>query len=316
MRAVIFGLSGIRLTEAEAAFFRAAQPLGFILFRRNVESPEQLKALVAELRQLTGRPDTPILIDQEGGRVQRLRTPFWQELPPARTYGAMYDAGDKAGAIDGVRAHAKALAQMLSTVGINVDCWPCLDVATPKVSECLGDRLFSNDKQVVSQLANAAINAMLKGGVMPVAKHLPGYGKAEVDPHKSLPVVNASMAELAQDFYPFSQIKKPIWGMTAHVLYKALDDKNVATLSPKVIDFIRTQIGFEGFLITDDISMGALSRYASVAASAVACLKAGCDCVLHCNGDMAEMQSVANELPDLTPTALARLAKAKECLNA
>ena len=314
MRAAIFGLSGVRLTKAEAAFFRTVQPLGFILFRRNVESPDQLKALVTELRQLTGRPDTPILIDQEGGRVQRLRAPFWQELPPARTYGAMYEAGDEVGAFNGVRAHAKTLATMLSAVGINVDCWPCLDVATLKVSECLGDRLFSSDKQVVSQLANAAIDQMLKGGVMPVAKHLLGYGKAEVDPHKSLPVVNASQEELAQDFYPFAQIKKPIWGMTAHVLYRALDDENVATLSPKVIDFIRTKVGFEGFLITDDISMGALP--ASVAASAVACLKAGCDCVLHCNGNMDEMQSVAKELPELTFAALARLAKAKECLNA
>ncbi|MBO5997156.1 MAG: glycoside hydrolase family 3 protein [Alphaproteobacteria bacterium] len=312
MRAVIFGCSGPVLLPQEADFFKKVNPLGFILFARNIENPQQLKKLTTDLRACVGREDTPILIDQEGGRVQRMRAPHWTELPPANTYGILYDEGKTDLAFDGVKNHAKTLVHILSDVGINVDCWPCMDVATPQVSPVLGNRLFSEKPSTVITLASMAVDEMLKGGIMPVVKHLPGYGRATVDPHKSLPVVDASLKDLEQDFAPFRSVQKPVWGMTAHVLYTALDDKNPATVSKKVIDFIRNNIGFNGFLVTDDISMGALGD--DICASAKDCLNAGCDAVLHCNGHLDEMEELARIIPPLTTDALRRYRTAQELL--
>ncbi|MBP5534518.1 MAG: glycoside hydrolase family 3 protein [Alphaproteobacteria bacterium] len=312
MRAVIFGCSGPVLLSQEAKFFRKVNPVGFILFARNIENPQQLKKLTADLRACIDREDAPILIDQEGGRVQRMRAPEWTELPPANTYGILYDEGKKDQAFSGLKHHTEVLAKILSDVGINVDCWPCLDVATPQVSPVLGDRLFSQNPDTVTTLSLHAVDQMLEKGLMPVVKHLPGYGRATVDPHKSLPVVEASLAELEQDFAPFRAIQKPVWGMTAHVLYKALDDKNPATVSKKVMDFIRKDIGFKGFLITDDISMGALGP--DIQTSAKDCLNAGCDVVLHCNGKLDEMENLAKIIPSLSEEALKRYQLAKDLL--
>ena len=312
MQAVIFGCSGPVLLPQEADFFRKVNPVGFILFARNIENPDQLKKLTTNLRACVNRPDAPILIDQEGGRVQRMRTPYWTELPAANTYGILYDEGKEEQAFEGIKHHTDVLAKILGDAGINVDCWPCMDVATPSVSPVLGNRLFSQNPDTVITLALRAVDQMLEKGLMPVVKHLPGYGRATVDPHKSLPVVEASVTELEQDFIPFRAVKKPVWGMTAHVLYKALDDKNPATVSQKVIDFIRNDIGFKGFLITDDISMGALG--ADIQASAKDCLNAGCDAVLHCNGKLDEMENLAKIIPPLTDEALMRYKKAKELL--
>ena len=312
IQAVIFGCSGTILLPQEADFFNKVNPLGFILFARNIESPQQLKKLTTDVRACVNRPEAPILIDQEGGRVQRMRAPHWTELPPANTYGILYDEGKKEDAFDGVSHHADVLAQMLLNVGINVDCWPCLDVATPQVSDVLGNRLFSQNPDTVIALGLYAIDRMLKDGLMPVVKHIPGYGRATVDPHKSLPVVDASLEELERDFAPFRAVKKPVWGMTAHVLYTALDDKNPATVSKKAMDLIRKDIGFDGFMVTDDISMGALGP--DIEKSAIDCLNAGCDAVLHCNGKLDEMQSLAKVVPPLTDDALNRYLKAKELL--
>lgn len=312
MRAVIFGCSGPVLLPKEADFFKKVNPLGFILFARNIENPVQLKKLTSDLRECINRQDAPILIDQEGGRVQRMRAPYWTELPAANTYGILYDEGKKEQAFEGLKHHTDVLSKILIEVGINVDCWPCMDVATPLVSPVLGNRLFSQNPDTVITLALRAMDQMLEKGLMPVVKHLPGYGRATVDPHKSLPVVDASMEELAQDFAPFRAVQKPVWGMTAHVLYKALDDKNPATVSKKVMNFIREDIGFKGLLITDDISMGALGP--DIKTSAKDCLNAGCDVVLHCNGLLDEMENLAKIIPPMTDEALIRYEKAKELL--
>ncbi len=312
MKAVLFSLAGSVLTNEERAFFEKVNPVGFILFGRNIENPVQLKTLCDDLKACTKRPDTPILIDQEGGRVQRLKAPFWPQLPAAAEYGALYDKGEQQKAFTQVENHATTLAEMLKNVGINTDCWPCLDVATKNVTPALGSRLFSNNPDTVIALSQKVIDTLLQRGVMPVIKHLIGYGKATCDPHKSLPVVRENLVDLEVDFAPFRAVKKPVWGMTAHVLYTALDEQNPATVSPKIISFIRENIGFDGFLITDDISMGALSG--DVVKLSKACLAAGCDAVLHCNGKLDEMQEIANNIPDLTDAALERLSKAKELL--
>ena len=310
---VIFGLSGLSLTDEERAFFERVNPLGFILFDRNVKDPDQLQALTMNLRATVGRSDAPILVDQEGGRVQRLWPPYWDGLPFAGTYGDWYVEKTPAEALKAVTKHAEKLADMLLDVGINVDCWPCLDVASSDTHSVLGKRLFSSNPEIVSILGNTAVETMLNKGLMPVIKHIPGYGKASCDPHADLPVVSADLKALETDFTPFRRAHKHVWGMTAHVLYTALDDQKPATLSRKVLDFVRRDIGFQGFLVCDDISMGALKGRPDVLA--LDCLKAGCDAVLHCNGCLDEMQAVAAVLPPLSDKSLARYVKAESLKN-
>ena len=310
---VIFGLSGLCLTEEERAFFENVNPLGFILFDRNVKDPIQLKALTEDLRRAIHRPNAPILVDQEGGRVQRLWPPYWEGLPFASTYGEWYVEKNPNEAMNAVIAHAEKLAHMLLDIGINVDCWPCLDVASSQVHSVLGKRLFSEDPNIVSSLANKAVETMLHKGLMPVIKHIPGYGKATCDPHVSLPIVTHGIKELGTDFLPFRQVNKNVWGMTAHVLYTALDKEKPATLSHKVIDFIRQDIGFEGFLVCDDISMGALKGKPIDLVEQS--LEAGCDTVLHCNGNLEEMYQVAKVLPPLSEISLSRYEKAESLRN-
>ncbi len=315
VKSVIFGCSGLALTDAERAFFAETNPLGLIIFDRNVKNPEQLKQLIADFRSCVGRKNAPVLVDQEGGRVTRLWPPFWTGLGPARTYGDLFDEDAKKG-IAAVKKHAITLAKDLSSVGIDVDCWPCLDVATPLTHEIMTKRCFSDKADVVMELAQTAVKTMLENGLMPVIKHIPGYGHATVDPHADLPVVTTDIDTLKQtDFKPFTAIKDPVWGMTAHVIYDALDKKLPATLSPTVVGYIRSVIGFNSFLISDDMSMGALTKFGSAGEVAGKMIKAGVDCVLHCNGHLMQMKEVAVCVPTLSVESQKRL-DAAELLRA
>jgi len=299
--AFIFGCEGLALTSLEADFFREANPWGFILFARNVDSPDQLRRLTDNLRAAVGR-DAPILIDQEGGRVQRLRAPHWREfLPPL-------DQVQRAS--DPLRAmwlRGRLLAADLHSVGIDVNCVPGLDVASAQTHPFLMNRCFSDDAEVVAQMGRALVDGMAAGGVAPVMKHLPGHGRGAVDSHKGLPRVSASRAELAVDFAPFKVLNDLSMGMSAHIVMEAIDPDHPATQSPAAIRVIRKEIGFDGLLMTDDISMGALAG--TVMERAELALVAGCDMVLHCNGDLAEMEALA-ALGPMTQAAQARADRA------
>jgi len=308
--AVVFGCAGTRLAPAEAALFRAADPLGFILFRRNVESPAQVRALVDELRSVVGRADAPVLVDQEGGRVQRLRGPAWPPLPPARAIGDLalrdQDAGRRAAFLLG-----RILAAELRPLGIDVNCVPVADVTAPGTTEAIGDRAFGDDPATVTALAGALAAGTLSGGLLPVVKHLPGHGRAVVDSHHETPHVDASRADLeARDFAPFRALQALPCAMVAHVVYANVDPLRPASVSPAVIGtLIRREFGFDGFLFSDDIDMDALAG--SPADRARAVLAAGCDAALHCNGRMAEMEAIAATVPRLTPAARRRWALAR-----
>jgi beta-N-acetylhexosaminidase len=314
--AAIFGCAGPSLSNAELAFFRDADPYGFILFARNVENPEQVRALVRELRAAVGRPDAPVLIDQEGGRVQRLKPPHWRAAPPGRRFGELF-ARDAKLAEEGAVINAQLIAAELTDLGIDVDCLPLLDVPVPGAHDIIGDRAFGETPDVIIALGRATCRALRAGGVMPIVKHIPGHGRARSDSHLELPVVDASLEDLrATDFAPFKALaNEAAWAMTAHVVYSAIDASAPATLSAKVIaEVIRGEIGFDGPLISDDLSMKALSGdFESRTRGALA---AGCDLVLHCNGDMAEMLAVAKACTPLTDAAAARLARAAAGLSA
>jgi len=288
--AAIFGCAGHGLTEREAAFFRDAAPWGFILFKRNVDSPEQVRALVDQLRATVGRADAPVLIDQEGGRVARLTPPHWRRYPPGHAYGQIPSAEARS---DIAWLGARLMARDLFDLGINVDCAPVLDVPAPQGHEIIGDRAYGDGPEVVAGLGRAAAMGLLAGGVLPIIKHIPGHGRAAADSHLDLPIVDASMPELeARDFAPFRALADMPLAMTAHVVYAAVDPTLPATTSPKVIGtVIRDWIGFDGLLISDDLSMKALSG--DFADRARDSLSAGCDIVLHCNGDAKEMAAVA-----------------------
>ncbi len=314
VKAVIFGCQGTELTAEEREFFQSENPLGLILFKRNIQSPEQVKALTDDFRKCVGRLDAPVLIDQEGGRVQRLKQPYWMELPPAKTYGDLYLINSEQAQKEALK-HTDILVKNLKTVGVNVDCWPCLDVLTDSVHDMIGDRCFSNNPDIVVQLGRLVIDRMLKQGIMPVIKHIPGYGRALVDPHLSLPIVRENLEVLKKtDFYSFKQIKTPVWGMTAHVIYECLDKELPATLSKKVISYIRNEIGFDGFLICDDMKMGALKEYGTEQEIVVKMMTAGCDAVLHCSGVLEEAQDLISVIPDLSDESIKRLEKASNLL--
>jgi beta-N-acetylhexosaminidase len=293
---VIFGLEGLQISADEAAFFREINPWGIILFARNLESRAQIEALTNELRVLTGQAHLPILIDQEGGRVARLTPPLVAAYPPMGLYGEMF-ATDQARAIEAARLGAALLAQDLFSFGINIDCAPCLDLRLPQTSEVIGDRAFGDDVARIVALGRAVMDGLDMGGVMPVVKHLPGHGRALVDSHLDLPRIAADVDTLSTtDFEVFKQLNTAPIGMTGHLLYEVIDDAAVSTCSKPVIeDIIRRHIGFDGLLMSDDISMSALSG--DVATRTTQALKAGCDVILHCNGKMAEMQSIAAALP-------------------
>lgn len=317
--AAIYGCSGHRLTPEEQAFFADTRPWGFILFRRNVDSPEQVRALTADLRDSVGDPDAPILIDQEGGRVQRLGPPHWPKYPPGDAY--LKAAPDLASARELVRLGARLMAHDLREVGITIDCLPVLDVPVAGAHDIIGDRAYATDPAAVTVLGRAAAEGLLAGGVLPVIKHIPGHGRAFADSHKELPTVHADLDTLdAWDFAPFKALSDMPIAMTAHVVFTAIDPTNPATQSKKAIKLIRKHIGFKGLLLSDDLVMNALSG--TLTERAEASLKAGCDLVVHWNGDMDEMQQVAAGVGKLkgkaarrADAALARLVQAPEPLD-
>lgn len=306
-RAVIFGCAGLELSGWERAFFAESDPLGFILFRHNCDSPAQVRALVDALRGVVGREDAPVLIDQEGGRVARLTPPHWPARPPAARFGDLA-ARDPRAAERAVRLNGRLLAADLSPLGITVDCAPLLDLRWPEGHDIIGDRAFGDDPARVAELGRAFCEGLLAGGVLPIVKHIPGHGRALCDSHLALPVVEASREELeATDFAAFRLLKDAPWAMTAHVVYSAIDSAAPATTSAKVIsEIIRGTIGFQGVLVSDDLSMSALEG--DLGARAAAALSAGCDLNLHCNGTPAEMEAVAAATGLLRPEAEARLA--------
>lgn len=308
MTPLFLGLEGPALTDAERAFFRSVSPAGYILFRRNVADPAQLRALTDDLRSLAGRDDLPILIDQEGGRVARLQPPHWPVFPPGSAFDRLYDVSP-IGAIEAARHNARALGLMLADLGITVDCLPLLDVPVPGAHDIIGDRALGHEPMRVAALGKAVLEGLAQGGVVGVVKHIPGHGRAGADSHLELPVVTATLDELAVDLEPFEKLKDAPMAMTAHVVYTALDPDRCATLSPVVIDdIIRRRIGFDGLLMSDDLGMHALKG--SFAERAQGVLNAGCDIVLHCSGDMAEMEEVAGAVTAISPKARDRLERA------
>lgn len=304
--AAIFGSSGPRLTAEERSFFADADPWGFILFARNVDTPDQVRALTSEMRDAVGR-NAPVLVDQEGGRVQRFRPPHWRHFPPA-----LQDAGRSLEeAAETLVLRYRLIAAELTAMGVDVNCAPLLDVAAPELTDAIGDRALGHDPARVAALGHSVRTGLMSGGVLPVVKHLPGYGRASVDPHISLPVTNVSREALEIDLAPFKAHADAPMGMTAHLIIEAVDNEYPATTSGPVIDLIRDEIGFDGLLMTDDISMGALSG--SIAERTEESIGAGCDVVLHCNGDMTEMMSVAGAAGVLEGDALRR-AKAVDAI--
>lgn len=300
--ACIMGLSGTELTPEERRFFSDTQPLGFILFRRNIETPEQVKALVVSLKSLVAH-EALILIDQEGGRVRRLRPPHWPDYPPASRFAEV--TNDPSEEREMVRLGARLMAHDLAELGINVDCAPVLDVPQPGAHDIIGDRAYGLTPQAVAVMGRACAEGLLAGGVLPVIKHIPGHGRAGADSHTDLPRVDTKFDELLKvDFYPFQVNADMPIAMTAHVLYRAIDKRNPATTSRKCLKIVRDVIGFDGLLICDDLSMNALSG--TLEKRARASLRAGCDVLLHCNGQMDQMKQIAQVTPKLKGEALRR----------
>ena len=308
MQAAIYGPEGLELTSDERSFFFDADPAGFILFKRNCETPEQVLRLTDSLREISGRPDVPILIDQEGGRVARMRPPVWPAFPPAERFAQLYQAAPSS-AIEAARANARAIALTLRACGVNVNALPLLDVRQEGASDIIGDRALGSEPMQVAALGRAVLDGMASAGVVGVIKHIPGHGRALVDSHKELPVVMASAEELEMDLEPFERLASAPMGMTAHVVYEAWDPDHPASLSPTVIgDIIRGRIGFNGWLMSDDLGMEALQGdFGDRAAGVIA---AGCDVALHCSGKMDEMIAVANAVPAMSAEGEARLARA------
>ena len=304
-RAIVLGCAGERLSGAERRFFAAADPVGFILFRRNCRTRDQVRGLVEALRGAVGRADAPVLIDQEGGRVARLAPPEWRLYPAAARIAALPDpvAGEAA------RLAARLIADDLAALGITVDCAPVLDLPARDADPVIGDRAFGNEPVRAAQLGRAFCEGLLEGGVLPVLKHIPGHGRARVDSHRACPRVDAGRAILARrDFAPFRALADMPWAMTAHIVYTAIDPAAPATLSAPVIDtIIRREIGFDGVLLSDDVAMGALAG--SLGERTRRALGAGIDLVLHCSGVMTEMVEIVDAATPLSPAAAARMAR-------
>jgi beta-N-acetylhexosaminidase len=314
-RALVLGCAGPALDDDERAFFRDADPLGFILFQRNCVEPAQVRELIADLRASVGRQDAPVLIDQEGGRVARLKPPHWRAAPPPARLARLADGpGGLPAAIEAVKLNARLLAEELAALGIDVDCLPVLDLRYPGASDVVGDRSFGVDPARVTALGRACCEGLLAGGVLPVVKHVPGHGRGMVDSHVSTPIVETALAELERtDFAPFRELADLPLAMTGHVVYRQVDPERPATVSPRVIEqVIRGHIGFQGLLISDDLSMSALGG--TLGERVAACLAAGCDVALHCDGVLSRMaDAVANAGP-MTDQALARWLRARAML--
>ncbi|WP_334174810.1 beta-N-acetylhexosaminidase [Pseudoxanthobacter sp.] len=308
-RAFITGLAGPELLPQEADFLAGADPWGLILFRRNCRDRAQVRALTDAFRAAVGRADAPVLVDQEGGRVQRLRPPVWRAYPPAAAFGRLY-AADAAAGLEAAELVTRLMAEELLEAGITVDCLPVLDVPVPGVHDVIGDRAYAAAPEAIVALASAAVRGLMAGGVLPVMKHMPGHGRSTVDSHLSLPVVTASRAALeAGDFVPFRALAGLPLAMTAHIVFTAIDPDRPATQSPVVIgDIVRGALGFSGALMSDDLSMQALEG--DLGTRAARAFAAGCDLALHCNGNLAEMEAVAAASPVLAGAAAARCARA------
>jgi beta-N-acetylhexosaminidase len=308
-RAFIAGISGLTLTADERGFMRAERPWGFILFKRNIETPTQVTALVAELRKSVDGPDAPVLIDQEGGRVQRLGPPHWPVYPPGAVFGTLYDIDRKLG-VAAARLSARLIAADLFDLGVTVDCLPLADVPVAGADAVIGNRAYGTEPGKVAAIARAVTEGLEQGGVLPVLKHIPGHGRATADTHFRLPVVDTLRTELERtDFAAFQPLADLPMAMTAHVVFTALDPAQPATTSATIIEqVIRGSIGFQGLLMSDDVSMNALAG--SIAERTRAIVSAGCDMVLHCNGKLDEMREVAREAPVLSGKALARANRA------
>ncbi|PAY06567.1 beta-N-acetylhexosaminidase [Bradyrhizobium sp. UFLA03-84] len=305
IRAFITGISGLTLSDAEREFIRAERPWGFILFKRNIESPAQVAALVGELRLAADANDAPVLIDQEGGRVQRLGPPHWPVYPPGASFGALYDIDPELG-LTAARLSSRLIAADLIDLGITVDCLPLADVPVAGADAVIGNRAYGTEPDKVAAVARAVTEGLEQGGVLPVLKHIPGHGRATADSHFRLPTVDTARAELERtDFAAFQPLADLPMAMTAHVVFSALDPVHPATTSATIIEqVIRGLIGFQGLLMSDDVSMNALAG--SIAERTRAIAAAGCDMILHCNGNIDEMREVARETPELTGKALER----------
>jgi len=310
--ACIFSLSGFELTQREMDLFSYSNPFGFILFKRNCDNPDQLKSLVAKLKDIVGR-DCPILIDQEGGRVQRLRPPHWREFKPMHYFGDLY-AADPDKALEELRFEVLRMSEELVELGINVNCAPVLDLQFDGAHDIIGDRAFSNDPDIVSRLGVSVCRHFLSAGITPIVKHIVGHGRANSDSHLELPIIDAPYDELANsDFVPFenvasSDIGHNVWAMTAHIKFDALDADHLVSVSQKVIkETIRGHMGFDGILIGDDLDMKAMDCYGSISDKAIETLSAGCDLALYCGGDIDKMEELAVKLPKISSETMKRL---------
>src|SRR4051812_33976428 len=308
-RAFITGISGLELTASERDFIRVERPWGFILFKRNVDTPAQVARLVGEMREAVGEADAPVLIDQEGGRVQRLGPPHWPVYPPGAVFSSLYDREPALG-LKAARLSNRLIAADLADLGIDVDCLPLADVPVAGADNVIGNRAYGTEPKKVAAIARAVTEGLEQGGVLPILKHIPGHGRARADSHFRLPTVDTSRAELERtDFAAFIPLADLPMAMTAHVVFSALDPAQPATTSATIIEqVIRGAIGFQGLLMSDDVSMNALAG--SLAERTRAIVAAGCDMVLHCNGKLDEMRAVARETPELSGMALKRAERA------
>lgn len=309
--ACVFSIEGEILSDAERSLFSASQPFGFILFGRNCKSPAQVKRLTADLRKTVGW-DCPIMIDQEGGKVARLKSPQWDSFPAAKTYGEEMERDRNGGRLK-LSKDMMEMAKMLLENGIDVNCAPVLDVLTDETHDAIGSRAYSRDPQIVAEAADAICEAFLDIGVTPIIKHMPGHGRAKVDSHHDLPEVSASLEDLAKtDFLPFKRIASEpyaasVWAMMAHIIYTEIDPDRPASLSPKIISqVVREQIGFKGLIFSDDLDMKALDKYGSIAERAQESLQAGCDLALYCWAKIDVMEQLAAQLPPMSASAWQR----------
>jgi beta-N-acetylhexosaminidase len=308
-RAFVCGCSGLVLTRAERGFLRDSAPFGLILFKRNIKTPDQVRALIDSFRDACGNADAAVLVDQEGGRVQRFAPPHWRAYPAAARFATLDLPLERKESL--VRSAAALMGRDLHLLGVSIDCAPVLDVPVEGSNAVIGDRAYGRDPQLVAKLGRAAALGLGDGGVLPVAKHIPGHGRATVDSHLDLPVCATPLAVLrATDFFPFAANADLPLAMTAHVVYTALDKQRPATLSKRVIDYIRNDIGFGGLLFSDDLSMQALSG--SLHSRAAAAFAAGIDIALHCNGDLGEAEAVAEAAPVLAGASFDRVSRARQ----
>jgi beta-N-acetylhexosaminidase len=313
-KAVILSCVGTSLTADERRLFGQANPFGLILFKRNIDNPSQVLALTQEFRSCVGRADAPVLLDQEGGRVARLQPPHWEIFPPAAAIGELYTR-DTARGLAAAKLLGRLLAAQLLPLGITVDCTPVCDLQFPKADAVIGDRAFGSDPHKVALLSRAVCDGLRVGGVLPVIKHIPGHGRAMADSHLELPVVETAAEELQNsDFAPFRELRDMPLAMTAHIKYSALDTQNCATLSPKIIaEVIREQIGFQGLLMSDDVTMKALNG--SLPELSLASIKAGCDIALYCKDSVPDMTAICEAVPTLSLDAQLRWKNAQTWLR-